>query len=40
MEKSDESYMKKHQNFVSCSFGYKLVCVDDIKVKYWRKKIK
>ena len=24
----DESYTNKHQNYVGCSFCYKLVCVD------------
>ena len=24
----DESYTNKYQNYVDCSFGYKLVCVD------------
>ena len=25
----EESYMNKHQKHVACSYGYKLVCVDD-----------
>ena len=25
----DESYTNKYQNHVGCSFGYKIVCVDD-----------
>ena len=37
----DESYTNKYQKYVACSYGYKLVCVDDniIKsVKSLRKK--
>ena len=25
----EESYMNKHQKYIACSYGYKLVCVDD-----------
>ena len=25
----DKSYGKKYQKYVACSYGYKLVCVDD-----------
>ena len=25
----DESYTNKHQKHVACSYGYKLVCIDD-----------
>ena len=25
----DESYTNKYQKYVACSYGYKLVCVDD-----------
>ena len=25
----DRPYMKKYQKYVACSYGYKLVCVDD-----------
>ena len=28
-QNSNESYTNKHQKHVSCSYGYKLVCVDD-----------
>ena len=24
-----ESYTSKYQNYIACSYGYKLVCVDD-----------
>ena len=26
----DESYSNKYQEYVFCTFGYKIVCVDDI----------
>ena len=29
MKKLDDTYTSKYQNRVGCSFGYKLVCVDD-----------
>ena len=28
----DESYTNKYQKHVGCSYGYKLMCVDD---KFW-----
>ena len=28
-QKTDESYTNKYQKHVTCSYGYKLVCVDD-----------
>ena len=29
VESYEDSYSKKHQNHIPCSFAYKLVCVDD-----------
>ena len=29
MQNPDESYTNKYQKYVACSYGYKLVCVDD-----------
>ena len=29
VENYEDSYSKKYQNHVSCSFAYKLICVDD-----------
>ena len=28
-QNSEESYMNKYQKHIACSYGYKLVCVDD-----------
>ena len=32
----DESYTNKYQNYVDCSVGYKLVCVDDQFSKFFK----
>ena len=28
-QKLDECYTKRYQKYVACSYGYKLVCLDD-----------
>ena len=28
-QKLDECYTKRYQKYAACSYGYKLVCVDD-----------
>ena len=28
-QNSEESYTNKYQKHIACSYGYKLVCVDD-----------
>ena len=37
----EDSYKKKHQDHIPCSFAYKVICVDDIFTKpiaiYWGK---
>ena len=32
-QNTNESYTSKYQKHVACSYGYKLVCVDDTSVK-------
>ena len=29
MQNPEESYMKKYQKRIACSYGYKLVCLND-----------
>ena len=29
MQNSNDSYTKNYQRYIACSYGYKLVCVED-----------
>ena len=35
-QNSNESYTNKYKKHIACSYGYKLVCVDDQFSKYFK----